>query len=176
MKEITIADKTFELYISHAEIQHTVLCLAEAINNTNRGKELVVVGILNGSFMFLSDLVKNLSETINITVTFVKVSSYEGGIESKGAAKSLIGLDIDIKDKNVIVIEDILDTLVTINFVTTALCRENPATLKVVSLLSKQPLTDAIIGKKIKDEFVVGYGMDYLGQGRHYKDIYKLKK
>lgn len=174
-KQITIADKTFELYIEHIEIGHMIQSLARKINKKYKGEELIIIGVLNGSFMFLSDLVKELSEEIKITVSFIKVSSYHGATTTSGNVKNILGLDVDIKGKNVIIVEDILDTLTTINSVCSTLCKESPATLKVYSLLSKQPHPDAYYGKYIENDFVVGYGMDYVNQGRNYKDIYRLK-
>lgn len=176
LTEITIQDKTFEAYITKEEIAVLVNKLAKQISTQYKGKNLVVIGVLNGSFMFLSDLVKQISEDVNITVTFIKVASYNGATSSSGEVKNILGLDKEIAGENVLVVEDILDTLTTINNVCATLAKHNPKTLQVVSLLSKQAHVNAIYGKLIQDYFVVGYGMDYKGQGRNYKDIYKLKQ
>lgn len=174
-KEITIADKTFELYIPHSEILRTITRLAEKINTDYKGKDVIIIGVLNGAFMFVSDLVKHLSEEINVTVAFIKVSSYHGATETSGKINTILGLDIDITGKNVIIVEDILDTLTTINNICAKMCEQKPETLQVFSLLSKQKVVDATYGQLIDNEFVIGYGLDYQGLGRNLKDIYKLK-
>lgn len=174
---IQILDKSFELFIKAEEIQQEVKSLAEKINTDYKGKEVVFLSVLNGAFMFASDLVKHI--TIECEITFVKMSSYSG-IESRGRVDELIGLASDLKDKHVIIVEDIVDTGITIDKIVSLLESEYPASFSVCTLLYKP---DAFKGRKkpdyvgfsIPNAFVVGYGLDYEEKGRNLDAIYQVR-
>ena len=173
---VQIHDKSFDLYISAEEIQAKVQELANQINNEYEGKNLIFISILNGSFMFSSDLMKKI--TLPCAISFVKVSSYQG-VNTSGRVDELIGLNTDIKGKDIIILEDIVDTGITMNKIFNYLGMFEPASLKIASLLFKP---DAFEGKhkpdfqgfSIPNAFVIGYGLDYNEHGRNYDAIYKL--
>jgi hypoxanthine phosphoribosyltransferase len=137
----------------------------------------VLIGVLNGSFIFLSDLVKTIS--IPIEVSFVKVSSYSG-TSSTGVIKNLLGLDIDLQNRSVIIIEDIIDTGLSMKHLLEMILKENPKRVAIATLLLKpdalsHPLNINYIGFEIPNKFVVGYGMDFDGLGRNLPELYQLK-
>lgn len=175
---IHLNDKTFEVFIREDEIFKEISSLAETINNEYQGKEIVFIAILNGAFMFASDLIKCI--TVPCEISFVKVSSYTG-TTSKGRVDELIGLNTDLENKHVIILEDIVDTGITIDKIITLMNAETPASVKVCTLLYKPT---AFLGKKepdyvgfsIPNKFVVGYGLDYNEKGRNLKEIYQLKE
>lgn len=175
---IHLNDKTFEVFIHEVEILKEISSLADTINTEYQGKEIVFIAILNGAFMFASDLIKSISNTCEIS--FVKVSSYSG-TSSKGRVDELIGLNTDLENKHVIILEDIVDTGITIDKIITLMKAESPASIKVCTLLYKP---SAFLGKKepdyigfsIPNKFVVGYGLDYNEKGRNLREIYQLKE
>lgn len=175
---IHLNDKTFEVFIREDEISKEISCLAETINKEYQGKEIVFIAILNGAFMFASDLIKSITNPCEIS--FVKVSSYSG-TASKGRVDELIGLNMDLENKHVIILEDIVDTGITIDKIITLMSAEAPASVKVCTLLFKP---SAFLGKKepdfvgfsIPNKFVVGYGLDYDEKGRNLREIYQLKE
>ncbi len=172
----TIHDKQFHSYISEAEIQSVVERLANDLEKDYQGKELIFLSILNGSFMFTSDLMKSINS--NVEVSFVKVSSYIG-TSTSGRVDELIGLNTSLKNKSVIILEDIVDTGITIDKVLTLLKSEQMDSIEICTLLFKP---DAFLGRKkpkyigmeIPNKFVVGYGLDYNELGRNLKEIYQL--
>jgi hypoxanthine phosphoribosyltransferase len=172
-----IKDKAFEVFITEDEIQAKIKHLADTINTKYDGKDLLFLSVLNGAFMFTSDLLKSIH--ISCEISFVKVSSYSG-TTTRGRVDELIGLGTSITDRHVIILEDIVDTGITIDKVKTLLRLESPASVAVCSLLFKP---QAFQGKKepdyhgfsIPNRFVVGYGLDYDGLGRNLKEIYQLK-
>lgn len=173
---VQIHDKSFNLYITAEEIQSKVQELANQINAEYKGKDLIFISILNGSFMFTSDLMKRIS--IPCEISFVKVSSYQG-VNTSGRVDELIGLNTDINGKHIVILEDIVDTGITMNKIFNYLSLSQPASLKIASLLFKP---DAFAGKhkpdytgfSIPNDFVIGYGLDYNEHGRNYDAIYKL--
>lgn len=173
-----IKDKPFKVYITVDQIGAAVSEMAERMNLELENKSPLFVIVLNGAFMFASDLLKKI--TIDCGLSFVKVSSYEG-ISSTNRVKQLIGLDEDISGRTVVVIEDIVDTGVTIENIINYLLPKNPAAVKVATLLHKP---DALIrnvaldyvGIEVENKFLVGYGLDYDGEGRNLQDIYILDK
>ncbi|MDP9229590.1 MAG: hypoxanthine phosphoribosyltransferase [Bacteroidota bacterium] len=176
MSTIRVHDKTFEIYLSQAAIQEKVKDLAITINQEYAGKRPLFIAILNGSFMFAADLFKNL--TIDAEICFIKLASYKG-MRSTGKIITSIGLDDDLFGKDVIIIEDIVDTGKTLNEFLPKLHHQQPASLKIVALLHKQeatqyPITIDYTGFIIPNKFVVGYGLDYDGLGRNLKEIYQL--
>ena len=169
-------DKTFSKYILNHDIQAKVRELATLINTELDGKRPIFVVVLNGAFIFASDLLKEVS--IDCEIAFVKLSSYQG-TQSSGVVQQIIGLDLDIKGRTIVVIEDIVDTGLTLDSFLKTLAVMEPAVVKVASCLLKP---DAFKSKfridylcfSIPNEFVVGYGLDYDGLGRNSSDIYKI--
>ena len=170
-----IKDLDFEKFIGEEEIKAKVKALAETINSEYADKTPVFLPILNGSFMFSSDLLKEVS--IPCRVSFVKISSYVG-TASSGQLKTLIGLDESLFNQHIVIIEDIIDTGLTLQKIVEELKGLGTKSVEVVSLLRKKPARDKKVevkypGFEIENEFVVGYGLDYEGLGRNLKDIYK---
>lgn len=175
---IQINDKSFDVFIQESEIAAKILEISSTINTEYKDKELVFIAILNGAFMFASDLMKNI--TIPCEISFVKVSSYEG-MSTSGRVDELIGLNTNIENKHVIILEDIVDTGITIDKIRTLLTIENPASLKVCTLLYKPSAfagkyAPELVGFSIPNKFVVGYGLDYDEKGRNLKEIYQIKE
>jgi hypoxanthine phosphoribosyltransferase len=175
---VQILDKRFDLFISEEEILREVHSLGSEISKEYLGKEIVFIALLNGSFMFASDLLKQIS--IPCQISFVKVSSYHG-TESSGKVKELIGLNEEIENKHVILLEDIVDTGNTIDSIFPTIIDKQPASVKICTLLYKPEAFTGkyrpdLIGFTIPNAFVVGYGLDYDGYGRNLKAIYQLKK
>lgn len=176
---IQINDKSFEVFIHENELQEKIKSLAACINDEYQGKEVIFIAILNGAFMFAADLLKSI--TLPCEISFVKVSSYHGGMSTSGRVDELIGLNASIENKEVIILEDIVDSGITIDKIITLLKAESPASVKVCTLLYKP---DAFKGKKapelvgitIPNKFVVGYGLDYDEKGRNLREIYQLKE
>lgn len=176
MPVIKVHDKIFETFLSEDEIQKRVKELAAAINNDYKGKRPLFIGILNGAFMFASDLFKNLE--IDAEICFIKLISSQG-TKSSGKVVTSIGLMEDIHGRDVILIEDIVDTGKTLNEFLPGLKHQQPASLKIAALLHKPgateyPLTIDYLAFSIPNKFVVGYGLDYDGLGRNLKEIYQL--
>ena len=176
MSTIRIHDKTFEIYLSEAAIQERVKNIADSINEEYRDKKPLFIAILNGSFMFAADLFKYL--TINSEISFIKLASYKG-MKSTGNVITSIGLDVDLFGKDLVIIEDIVDTGKTLYNFLPKLKDHHPSSLKIAALLHKPeatrfPLTLDYVGFSIPDKFVVGYGLDYDGLGRNLKEIYQV--
>ncbi|MBU2915995.1 hypoxanthine phosphoribosyltransferase [Reichenbachiella agariperforans] len=172
---IQIEDKKFVPYLTSDEVQDIVSQMADQISADYADKPLVLLGILNGSFMFLSDLVKKM--TIDPEISFLKLASYEG-IKSTGKVKDLIGLDEDLDQKHVLIIEDIVDTGNTLAHIISALENEGAESVKIATLFFKpkvytKDISVDYVGKAIPNDFVVGYGMDYNGHGRTLPDVYQ---
>jgi hypoxanthine phosphoribosyltransferase len=176
MSAINVHDKAFEIFLPEAEIQRRIAELAADINRDYEGKRPLFIAILNGSFMFASDLFKHL--TIDAEICFIKLVSYKG-MKSSGHITTAIGLDQDLFGRDVIIIEDIVDTGKTLGYFLPKLEHQQPASLKIAALLHKpdatvHPLTIDYIGFSIPNKFVVGYGLDYDGCGRNLKQIYQV--
>lgn len=176
MPPIKLHDKSFDTYLSEQEIQQKIRQIAEAINKDYQGKRPLFIAILNGSFMFAADLFKHL--TIDAEICFIKLASYKG-MKSTGNIITAIGLDQDLYDREVIIVEDIVDTGKTLNVFLPQLHHQQPKSLRIAALLHKPeatqfPLTIDYVGFSIPNKFVVGYGLDYDGLGRNLKEIYQL--
>jgi hypoxanthine phosphoribosyltransferase len=176
MAVIRVHDKSFETYLSEDTIQKRIKELAVTINKDYAGKRPFFIAILNGSFMFASDLFKQL--TIEADICFIKLASYKG-LESTGKVVTTIGLDDDLYGKDVVIVEDIVDTGKTLHNFLPRLEHQQPQSLKIATLLHKPeateyPLKLDYIGFDIPNKFVVGYGLDYDGLGRNFKEIYQL--
>ena len=176
MKEAVILDKKFRELITGDAINKRVNELAKEINHDFKGKEVVFLGILNGAFLFAADLFKKVN--LKARISFVKLASYEG-TKSSGSVKELIGWNEDIKDKDIIIIEDIVDTGHTLELIVGELKVRKVARIKTVTLLFKpeaykKKIPVDYIGFKIPNDFVVGYGLDYDGYGRNLPSVYTL--
>lgn len=173
---IEIDEKAFDLLLEYEQIKKRIRLIGIQLNVDFETRIPVFVGVLNGSFIFLADLIKEIH--ISSEVTFVKVSSYEGD-KSAGKIKKEIGLQMSLKGRDVIIVEDIVDSGQTLHFILDMIKKEEPASVNVCTLLLKpnslKTKFDEIcyVGFEIPDEFVVGYGLDYKGLGRNLKDIYR---
>jgi hypoxanthine phosphoribosyltransferase len=173
-----ILDKTFTPYLSASDLQQAVLRMAAQINKDYEGKKPLFIAILNGSFMFAADLFKEI--TIPSEISFIKLASYKG-TKSTGSVITAIGLEAEIYDRDVIIIEDIIDTGKTLSEFLPQLLHQQAKSLKVCSLLHKKeatryPVHIDYLGFVIPDLFVVGYGLDYNGYGRNLREIYQLSE
>jgi hypoxanthine phosphoribosyltransferase len=175
-KQVALHDKKFSLYLEEEIILNRVKDLAFSLRQDYKQKELVLLCILNGAFMFASDLAKDFNGPVE--VSFVKVSSYVG-TESTGKVDELIGLTANLKNKHVVIVEDIVDTGLTIDKVIFLLNQKQPESIEICTLLYKP---EAFLGKHrpkyvgfdIPNKFVVGYGLDYNELGRNLNEIYQL--
>jgi hypoxanthine phosphoribosyltransferase len=176
-KEVILFDKTFEPYLTAAQIQEKVNALAAELDTTYRDKKPLFIAILNGSFIFAADLFKQL--TIEAEICFIKLASYKG-TKSTGHVITAIGLDTDITNRHIIILEDIIDTGKTLHEFLPQIHNQQPASLKVAVLLHKPEATKFEVPIdyccfSIPNRFVLGYGLDYDGYGRNLKEIYQLK-
>jgi hypoxanthine phosphoribosyltransferase len=173
---IQVHDKKFRLFIREAEIQKEVARIAGEMNRDLANRDPIFLGILNGAFMFASDLYKQLDFPCQIT--FLKLASYSGTY-STGSVKQLIGIGQDLKDRVVVVLEDIVDTGVTLETIIRQLSGYQPREIRVATFLHKPDaaLTEVnldYVGMHIPNDFIIGYGLDYDGYGRNFKEIYQL--
>ena len=173
---VQVHDKLFEIFIPEDEIQEQVARIAVEMNSELADKDPIFLGILNGAFMFASDLYKQLSFPCQIT--FLKLASYSG-TQSTGTVKQLIGINRDLKDRVVVVLEDIVDTGVTLETIIRQLSGYQPAEIRVATFLHKPAATIRevkldYVGIEIPNDFILGYGLDYDGYGRNFKEIYQL--
>jgi hypoxanthine phosphoribosyltransferase len=176
MPAIKLHDKTFDTYLSEQDIQEKVKEIADQLNRDYKDKRPLFIAILNGSFMFAADVFKYL--TIDAEICFIKLASYRG-MKSSGNVITAIGLDQDLFGRDVVILEDIVDTGKTLGEFLPKLDHQQPKSLKIAALLHKPqatrfPLTIDYLGFSIPDKFVVGYGLDYDGLGRNLKEIYQL--
>jgi len=166
-----------ELIISQKTIHARVMELASQISDDHQGKEPVLVGVLNGAVFFLTDLAREM--TIPLKMDFVRAASYGSGSSSSGSVRLTKGLEIQIKDKPVILVEDIIDTGLTLSKILDIIKEQSPESIKICSLIDKQERREKNIpidycGFQVREGFLVGYGLDYNEQFRSLKDIYKL--
>ena len=178
MKKVSLEDKNFRIFIESAKIQEAIDAVSFKINNDFAKSNPIFVCVLNGSFMFASDLIKRFNH--DCEVTFLKVASYEG-TQSTGSIKELIGLNESISDRHVIIVEDIVDTGATLEAVVNELELLGPKSIQVSTLLYKPlaykrtiPIDYAAI--EVGNEFLVGYGLDYNGLGRNLEEIYIIEE
>jgi hypoxanthine phosphoribosyltransferase len=172
-----IADLEFEILITAEKIEEQVKAIGAQLSEDYSNSVPVFIGVLNGSFLFIADLIKQVS--IPCEINFTKLASYYGGTTSTLKIREDIDLTVDIKGRDVLIIEDIVDTGNTAHYLIEKLKEREPASLKLCSLLLKptalQKKIDELkyVGFEIENEFVVGYGLDYKEMGRNLKDIYK---
>ena len=173
---IQVHDKQFEPYISAGQIDEQINKLGSQINKDYAGKVPLFIAILNGSFIFAADLFKTI--TIEAEISFIKLASYKG-TKSTGNVITSIGLDEPLKNRHVVIVEDIVDTGKTLHQFLPQLINQQPASLKIAALLHKPealqfPITVDYLGFKVPNKFLLGYGLDYDGLGRNLKEIYQL--
>ncbi|MCC9138095.1 hypoxanthine phosphoribosyltransferase [Pontibacter silvestris] len=175
-RTITLHDCDFSTYMHEEEILSYIQLLADQINKDYANKKPLFLAVLNGSFMFVSDLAKRIN--LDCEVSFIRLSSYKD-MQSTGKVKEILGLTEDVHSRHVVVLEDIVDTGHTINGLLQQLKEKQPASLEVATLLLKpdclqHKLDIKYVAKSIPNDFVVGYGLDYNGLGRNLRDIYKI--
>jgi len=175
---LQIKDKSFEISISSEKILKEVKRMATQINADLVTANPLFLVVLNGAFMFAADLMKAVH--IPCEISFVKLSSYNG-VNTSGKVMELIGLNEAIKGRTVVVVEDIVDTGITMNNIIKLLTTKQPKELRIAAFFSKpealqQPVHLDYVGMQIPNDFIVGYGLDYDGLGRNLKDVYTLKK
>lgn len=176
MDIIQIKDKRFKTFIPEAKILQEVSRVANEIMNDLKDEKPLFVSVLNGSFMFTADLMKYLD--MPCEVSFVKLASYEG-TSSTGKVKELVGLNDDITGRTVVIVEDIVDTGLTMQRLVETLKARNPKEVRIATLLVKPDklqvsLDIHYVAMNIPNDFIVGYGLDYDGLGRNYRDIYTV--
>ena len=176
MSRVKINDKTFETSIPEAVIKERVKELAQQISHDMEGKNPLLLGVLNGSFIFAADLMREI--TIPCEVSFVKLASYQG-VTSTGKVREVIGINEDLKGRHVIIVEDIVDTGRTMKQMIESLGTRNPASVRICTLFVKPDKLEEQINIdyaafSIPNDFIVGYGLDYDQQGRQLKEIYTL--
>ena len=176
MSVIQIKDKRFKTFIPEEQIMKEVARVADEINRDLSGTNPLFISVLNGSFMFTADPMKHL--TMPCEVSFVKLASYEG-TSSTGKVKELVGLGDDITGRTVVIVEDIVDTGLTMKQLVETLRARGPKDIKIATLLVKPDklkveLDINYVAMNIPNDFIVGYGLDYDGLGRNYRDIYTV--
>lgn len=176
MKKTQIKDLNFELFIPEKDIKDRLSELAREISLDFQSEELVLLGVLNGSFIVMADLARLID--LSVSCEFLKISSYSG-TSTTGEVRSVLGLAADLSGKNVLIVEDIVDTGISMDYLLSELSKHNPKTLTIFTLLFKK---DAFrfnysldyVGFEIPNKFVVGFGLDYDGLGRNLPDLYQL--
>jgi hypoxanthine phosphoribosyltransferase len=176
MSKIKVHDKEFVPYLTSKEIEEQVARVAGEINRDYKDKKPLFIAILNGAFIFAADLFKQID--IEAEIAFIKLASYKG-VKSSGKVITAIGLDADLYGRDVIIVEDIVDTGKTLSQFLPQLDHQHPASLKIAALLHKpeammHPIKIDYLGFTIPNKFVLGYGLDYDGLGRNIKEIYQL--
>ncbi len=176
MQDIQVHDKKFAPYISADKIHEQIKRVASEINRDYEGKKPLFIAILNGSFMFAADIFKEL--TIEAEICFIKLASYKG-TKSSGQVITAIGLDVDLVGREIIILEDIVDTGNTLTKFLPQINHHHPLSLKIAALLHKpeamvHPIKIDYLGFIVPNKFLLGYGLDYDGLGRNLKEIYQL--
>ncbi len=176
MNTIQIKDRQFVLSIEEKKIQEAVKRVAEQMNKDLADKNPLFICVLNGAFMFTGDLMKHLD--IPCEITFIKLSSYDG-LYTTGTVKEVIGLNESVVDRNVVIIEDIVDTGITMERILDSLKAKGANEIKIAAFLQKpdalqRDIQIDYVAMKIPNQFIVGYGLDYDGHGRNLRNIYTV--
>jgi hypoxanthine phosphoribosyltransferase len=176
MSIIRVHDKEFGPYLGEELIDEKIQAIADAMNRDYADKRPLFIAILNGAFMFASDLFKKIS--IEAEISFIKLASYKG-TKSSGQVITAIGLDTDLHGRHVVIVEDIVDTGKTLSEFLPQLEHQQPASLKIAALLHKPeatvyPISVDYLGFSVPNKFLLGYGLDYDGLGRNIPSIYQL--
>jgi hypoxanthine phosphoribosyltransferase len=174
---VIVKNERFDLYLSEKRIQERVRELAKKLNEDYRGKTPIFIGILNGSFIFFADLIREI--TVDCEVDFLKLSSYGDAKISTGQVTLLKDLNCQVEGQDIVVVEDIVDSGLSIDFIKKLIARENPRSFRVVTLLFKKSVSKIdfpidYVGFEIPPEFVIGYGLDYAQKVRNLRSIYRL--
>lgn len=177
MSTVKIKDKEFTIMIPSDKIQLRVQAIADRINEDYTNKQPLFLGVLNGAFLFMADLFKKIN--LECELSFIRVSSYSG-TASTGHVKSVMGLNESVSGRHIIIVEDIIDTGDTANYLLEELKKHTPASVSIATILFKptalkHDIKPEYVGFEIPPAFVVGYGLDYDGLGRNLNDIYVLK-
>ena len=178
MEEVQIGERRFVKLLSSLVIRDRIKELGAAIRNDFADKSPLFIVVLNGAFMFAADLIRSCR--LDGEIQFVRLASYEG-TTSTGVVQQIIGMQIPVEGRHVLIVEDIVDTGRTMEAFSRELHRSNPASVSVVTLLLKPdtlqfPFESPYVGFEIPDAFVIGYGLDLDGRARHLEDIYQLKE
>ena len=176
-KTIEIRGERFRLFLEETAIQTRVAEIGAAISRTYEGQVPILIGVLNGSFMFIADLMRAID--IPCEIDFWKLSSYGAEKVSSGRVHELKKIDADLKGRHIIIVEDIVDTGLSMQYILNRMGEHNPASIKVATLLHKYEATRVsvqldYVGFRIPHLFVIGYGLDYGQQGRNLPEIYIL--
>jgi len=174
---VLVNNERFDLYLSEEQIRKRIHELAAQINEDYKEKTPIFIGILNGSFIFFADLIRDI--TIDCEVDFLKLSSYGDAKISSGQVKLLKELNCQVEGQDIIVVEDIVDSGLSIDFIKKLILRENPRSFRIVTLLFKKKVAKVdfpidYVGFEIPPEFVIGYGLDYAQKVRNLRSIYRL--
>ena len=177
MNTIKIKDKEFVPMISEAEIKERVRAVAQQISKDMEGKNPLLLAVLNGSFVFAADLMREI--TIPCEISFVKLASYQG-TTSTGKVKEVIGINEDLSGRTIIIVEDIVESGLTMKRMIESIGTRNPESVNICTLLLKPDrlktdLDIKYVAFSIPNDFILGYGLDYDQQARGLKDIYVLK-
>ena len=178
MNKVKVLDKTFKMFVPEVQILERVREVAERINRDLVDKNPIFLAVLNGSFVFMADLIRMI--TIPCEVSSVKLASYEG-VTSTGKIKEIVGIDEDLSGRTVVIVEDIVDTGLTMKRMVESLGTRNPESIHICTLLIKPDklqvdLNIEYAAMEIPNDFILGYGLDYNQQGRNLRDIYVLSK
>jgi hypoxanthine phosphoribosyltransferase len=177
-RKITVNGDRFVLYLSEKKIKSRIKRLAKQLSRDYKGKVPIFIGILNGSFIFMADLIRHV--TIDCEVDFLKLSSYGDAKISSGTVRLLKEVDCQVEGRDIIIVEDIVDSGLSVDFIRKLLMPQNPRSFKIISLLYKkdaQKISVSLdyIGFRIPNNFVIGYGLDYGQKMRNLRGIYRLK-
>jgi hypoxanthine phosphoribosyltransferase len=175
---MVLDQKNFTKYLNRHELDVAIKGVAERLNKDYAGKKVVLVCVLKGAYVFCADLMRQL--TIDCDVEFVRLSSYGRALRSTGTVTILKDISVDIRDKHVLIIEEIIDSGRTLRFLYDRLRSSNPASVEIVTLLDKKAKRVAdvpvkYVGREIEDQFLVGYGLDLEEKCRNMPDVYYLK-
>lgn len=175
--QVIVKNERFDLYLSEEQIRRRVRELAAQINEDYRGKTPIFIAILNGSFIFFADLIREI--TVDCEVDFLKLSSYGDAKISTGQVTLLKDLNCQVEGQDIVVVEDIVDSGLSIDFIKKLISLENPRSFRVVTLLFKKSVAKIdfpldYVGFEIPPEFVIGYGLDYAQKVRNLRSIYRL--
>ena len=176
MSIVKIKDKSFKISITEAEIKERVKAVAQQISKDMEGKNPLLLGVLNGAFMFAADLMREM--TIPCEISFVKLASYQG-TTSTGKIKEVFGINEDLTNRTVIIVEDIVESGLTMKQMIESLGTRNPASIHIYTLFFKpsklkEKINPEYVAFSIPDDFILGYGLDYDQQGRGLKDVYTI--
>lgn len=177
LKNVEINGKSFEPFLDTEELKTIIHTLAKQLNQDYAGREVVVIAVLKGAFIFCADLVRELD--FKLDIEFLRLSSYGGGMRSSGKIKEMSGLNVPLAGKDVLIVEDIVDTGLTLDWLRDTLGRHEPTSLRLVTLLYKEEAFQGetppeYVGQIIPNHFVVGYGLDFAEKGRDLKGVYKV--